>query len=332
MAAEHTLGAVILAALVVYALSAGADYGGGMWDLLASGPRALRQRAAIEHAIAPIWEANHVWLILVIVVLFTAFPAAFAVIMTALHIPMTAILLGIVLRGSTFVFRKYDAQDDAVHRRWSTLFGASSFFTPFVLGLCLGALASGEIRVVDGRLSSGFFAGWTRPFAVACGLFAQGLFAFLAATYLTVDTEHEPDLQEDFRARALVAGLLLAPVAALTFVLARDGAPQIFAKLTNWWAPFLVAATSVSAIGSLVTLWYRRFRWARTAAVGQVTLILIGWGLTQYPHIVVPDLTLSNTATAASTIDALQSALVVGAVVLFPAFGYLFYIFKRRST
>jgi len=329
---EHTLGAVILAALVVYALSAGADYGGGMWDLLASGPRALRQRAAIEHAIAPIWEANHVWLILVIVVLFTAFPAAFAVIMTALHIPMTAILLGIVLRGSTFVFRKYDAQDDAVHRRWSTLFGASSFFTPFVLGLCLGALASGEIRVVDGRLSSGFFAGWTRPFAVACGLFAQGLFAFLAATYLTVDTEHEPDLQEDFRARALVAGLLLAPVAALTFVLARDGAPQIFAKLTNWWAPFLVAATSVSAIGSLVTLWYRRFRWARTAAVGQVTLILIGWGLTQYPHIVVPDLTLSNTATAASTIDALQSALVVGAVVLFPAFGYLFYIFKRRST
>jgi cytochrome d ubiquinol oxidase subunit II len=329
--AEHTLGAVILAALVIYALSAGADYGGGMWDLLASGPRALRQRAAIEHAIAPIWEANHVWLILVIVVLFTAFPAAFAVIMTSLHIPMTAILLGIVLRGSAFIFRKYDAHDDAVHRRWSTLFGASSFFTPFVLGLCLGALASGEIRVVDGRLSSGFFAGWTRPFAVACGLFAQGLFAFLAATYLTVDTEHEPDLQADFRARALVAGLLLAPAATLTFVLARNGAPQIFAKLTSWWAPFLVAATSVFAIAALATLCYRRFRWARAAAVGQVTLILIGWGLAQYPHIVVPDLTLRNTATVASTLDALQSALAVGAVVLVPAFGYLFYIFKRRA-
>ncbi len=105
MAVEHTLGAVILAALVVYALSGGADYGGGMWDLLASGPSARRQRAAIEHAIGPIWEANHVWLILVIVVLFTAFPSAFAAIMTALHIPMTAILIGIVLRGSAFVFR-----------------------------------------------------------------------------------------------------------------------------------------------------------------------------------------------------------------------------------
>ena len=266
------MGAIILAALVVYALSGGADYGGGMWDLLASGPRAPRQRAAIEHAIGPIWEANHVWLILVIVVLFTAFPEAFAVIMTALHIPMTAVLLGIVLRGSTFVFRKYDVQDGAVHRRWSTLFGASSVFTPFVLGLCLGALASGEIRV------------------------------------------------------------LLAPAAALTLVLARNGAPQVFAKLTSWWAPFLVAATGACTIGALLTLWYRRFRWARAAAVGQVTLILIGWGLAQYPHVVVPDLTLRNTATVASTLDALQSALALGALILFPAFGYLFYIFKRRST
>jgi len=222
VAVELTLGGAILAALVLYALSGGADYGGGMWDLLASGPRARRQREAIEHAIGPIWEANHIWLILVIVVLFTGFPPAFAVIMTALHLPMTAILVGIVLRGSAFVFRRYDARDDAVHRRWSTLFGAASFFTPFVLGLSLGALASGEIRVVDGRLASGFFAGWTRPFAVACGLFAQGLFAFLAAAYLTVDTESEPDLQEDFRKRALASGLFLAPVAALTFILARE--------------------------------------------------------------------------------------------------------------
>ena len=330
MTVEHRLGAVILAALVIYALSGGADYGGGMWDLLARGPRAPRQRAAIEHAIGPIWEANHVWLILVIVVLFTAFPPAFATIMTALHIPMTAILIGIVLRGSAFVFRKYDAQHDAVHRRWSALFGAASFFTPFVLGLCLGALASGEIRVTDGRLSSGFFAGWTTLFAVACGLFAQGLFAFLAATYLTVDTEAEPDLQAGFRTRALVSGVLLAPAAALTFVLARDGAPHIFARLTSWWAPLLVAVTSVCAIGALAALWSRRFRWARAAAVGQVMCILVGWGLAQYPHLVVPDLTLSNAATVPSTLHALQSALAAGALVLFPAFGYLFYVFKRR--
>ena len=330
MTLEHTLGGVILGALVIYALSGGADYGGGMWDLLASGPRARRQRAAIEHEIGPIWEANHVWLILIIVVLFTAFPPAFATIMTALHIPMTAVLIGIVLRGSAFVFRKYDVQDDASHQRWSTLFGAASFFTPFLLGLCLGALGSGEIRVIEGRLTSGFLAGWTRPFAAACGLFALGLFAFLAATYLTVGVTGEPDLQEDFRTRALAAGLLLAPLAALTFVLAREGAPQIFTRLTSWWAPYLVAVTSVCAIGALAALWYRRYHWARAAAIGQVTCILLGWGLAQYPHLVAPDLTLSNTATARATLYLLTLALAAGAVVLLPSFAFLLYVFKRR--
>jgi cytochrome d ubiquinol oxidase subunit II len=330
MTIEVLLGAVMLAALVLYALSGGADYGGGMWDLLVSGPRARRQREAIEHAIGPIWEANHVWLILVIVVLFTGFPPAFAAIMTALHIPMTAVLIGIVLRGSAFVFRKYDTGDDHVHRRWSTLFGTASFFTPFVLGLSLGALASGEIRVAGGQVATGFFAGWTRPFAVACGLFAQGLFAFLAATYLTVDTEGERDLQEDFRTRALVSGLALAPAAGLTFILARDGAPRIFAGLTSWWAPFLLAATSVCAIGALGALWSRRFRWARAAAVGQVTCILVGWGLAQYPHLVVPDLTLTNAATVRATLELLAWALAAGAAVLFPSFVYLFAVFKGR--
>jgi len=330
MAVELGLGAVILVALVLYALSGGADYGGGMWDLLASGPRARAQREAIEHAIGPIWEANHVWLILVVVVLFTAFPPAFAVIMTALHIPITAALVGIVLRGSAFAFRKYDTRDDAVHRRWSTLFGAASFFTPFALGVSLGALASGEIRVVDGQLASGFFAGWTRPFALACGLFAQGLFAFLAATYLTVDTEADPDLQDDFRRRALASGLLLAPAAALTFALARDGAPRIFERLTSWWAPLLLGVTSVFAVAALLALWSRRFPWARAMAIGQVTGILIGWGVAQQPYLVVADLTLTNSATAPSTLRWLACALAAGAVVLFPSFAYLLRVFKGR--
>jgi cytochrome bd ubiquinol oxidase subunit II len=320
---------VILAALVLYGLSGGADYGGGMWDLLAAGPRARRQREAIEHAIGPIWEANHVWLILVVVVLFTGFPPAFAAIMTALHVPLSAVLIGIVLRGSAFVFRKYDRQADHVHRRWSTLFGAASFFTPFALGLSLGGLASGDIRVEAGRVTTGFLAGWTGPFAVACGLFAQGLFAFLAATYLTVDTEGEPDLQADFRTRALWSGLSLLPAAALTFALAQPGAPRIFAGLTSWWAPLLLAVTAVLAAGALWALWRRRFRWARAAAAGQVAAILVGWGVAQYPYLVVPDLTLSTSAAPPATLRLLTWALVLGALVLFPAFAYLFYVFKR---
>src|SRR4051794_18789044 len=179
---ELTIAAILLVALILYALLGGADFGGGMWDMLATGPRAQRQRNAIEDAIGPIWEANHVWLILVIVLLFTGFPQAFALMMTALHIPMTLMLVGIVLRGSTFVFRKYDSQHGSVHRRWSRLFGVSSFFTPFVQGVTLGALTTGQIRVGQGMVTTGFFAGWLTPFAAACGLFALVLFAFLAAS------------------------------------------------------------------------------------------------------------------------------------------------------
>jgi len=333
MPLDAALAAVVLGSLVLYAVSGGADFGGGMWDLLATGPRARRQREAIEHSIAPIWEANHVWLILVIVVLFTAFPPAFAAIMTALHIPMALILLGIVLRGSAFVFRKYDVPDDRVHRRWSLVFGASSLFTPFLLGLCLGALASGDIRVAGGRVLSGFFAGWTSAFALACGLFAQGLFAFLAATYLTVDTEGEGDVQDDFRTRALAAGLSLAPSAAITFLLARRGAPIIFTGLTSWWAPWLLGVTSVCAVGALWALWTRRFRWARLAAVGQVVCILLGWGFAQFPYLVVPDVTLAGSAAHPATLSTLVWALLAGAVVLLPSFGYLFLVFKggRRT-
>ena len=328
---ELIIAGALFVSVMLYALFGGADFGGGMWDLLAFGPRARQQREAIAEAIGPIWEANHVWLILIIVLLFTAFSPAFAVIMTALHIPMTLILIGIVLRGSVFIFRKYDAQDDATHRRWSTIFGISSFFTPFFLGITLGALATGDIRVENGVVVSGFFAGWTNPFAIACGLFAQGLFAFLAATYLTVDTQGQPQLQADFRWRALASGLSLAPAAALVFFLAREGAPFIFNGLTSWWAPLLLLWTSVFAVGALVALWLKRFAWARVVAAGQVTSILLGWGLAQYPYLVLPDVTFSNAAAPEITLRLVVIALGAGVIILIPSMAYLFYIFKGRG-
>ena len=244
---------------------------------------------------------------------------------------MTLILIGIVLRGSVFVFRKYDAQDDTTHRRWSTIFGISSFLTPLFLGMTLGALATGDIRVEVGVVTSGFFAGWTSLFAIACGLFAQGLFAFLAATYLTVDTQAQPELQADFRWRALASGLSLAPAAILVFVLARDGAPFIFNGLTSWWAPLLLLCTSIFAIGALVALWLRRFHVARLAAVGQVILILLGWGFAQYPNLVVPDITFTNSAAPAVTLRLVVIALGLGLIILVPSMTYLFYIFKGKG-
>jgi cytochrome d ubiquinol oxidase subunit II len=329
---EQTVAIFILLSLIVYALMGGADFGGGMWDLVATGPRAMRQRKAIAEAIGPIWEANHVWLILVIVLLFTGFPRGFAAMMTALNIPLTAMLIGIVLRGSAFVFRKYDSGTDTAQRRWSTVFGAASFFTPFFQGLTLGALATGQIRVENGQVSTGFFAGWLTPFALACGVFALALFAFLAATYLTLDTKHQPDLQNDFRLRALWSELALAPIAFVVFVTSKHDAPEMFRGLTRWWAPLLLAWTSLFALVALVALWRRRFSIARIAAVGQVTVILVGWSLAQYPDLITPDVTITNGAAPEVTLRLLVLALGTGALVLLPSLAFLFHLFKGKHT
>jgi cytochrome bd ubiquinol oxidase subunit II len=329
---ETLIAATMLVSLILYALMGGADYGGGMWDLLTSGPRAQPQRHAIADAIAPIWEANHVWLILVIVLLFTAFPRAFSVIMIALHIPVTAMLIGIVLRGSAFVFRKYDSSADAVQRRWSAIFGIASFFTPFFQGLVLGALTSGDIHLVGDRVTTGFLAGWLTPFALTCGLFALALFAVLAATYLTVDTQAQPDLQNDFRLRALWAEATLIPLAIIVFITSKGGAPLMYHGLTNWWAPLLLGWTALSALTATLALWARRFSLARIAAVAQVSFILVGWGLAQFPHLVAPDVTIQNAAAPESTLKLLLLALGAGAIILLPSLIYLFQIFKGQEV
>ncbi|MEO5753983.1 MAG: cytochrome d ubiquinol oxidase subunit II [Chthoniobacterales bacterium] len=329
---EEIVAAFMVAALILYALMGGADYGGGCWDLLARGPRATRQRRAIARAIGPIWEANHVWLILVVVLLFTGFPRGFAIIMTALNIPLTLMLIGIVLRGSAFAFRKYDRRDEPVQRRWSVLFGGASFLTPLIQGMTLGALATGQIRAGSTGLTTGFLAGWLSPFAWSCGVFALSLFAFLAATYLTVDTEKEPDLQEDFRARALWSGLLLGPIAAVVFLVSREGAPAMFEGLTRWWAPYLLGATILLGLGAIVALWQRRYRWARMAAIGEVSLILGGWSLAQYPHLIVPDITLQASRAPDATLRLLTIALCLGAVLLLPSLYFLFHIFKGEES
>jgi cytochrome bd ubiquinol oxidase subunit II len=322
----------ILLSLIIYALLGGADFGGGMWNLLAFGPRAQSQREAIASAIAPIWEANHVWLILIIVLLFTGFPPAFAAMMTALNIPMTAMLLGIVLRGAMFIFVQYDAKEGAMRRRWNTTFGVASFLTPFFQGVTMGALTTGHIRVEQGRVLTGFFAGWLTPFALACGVFALGLFAFLAATYMTIDTRGKPELQNDFRLRALWSGVALGPIAWVVFETSKQGAPDMYHGLTRWWEPLLLAWTSVCAITALAALWWRRFAVARVAAIGQVTLILVGWALAQYPNLITPDVTVHNAAAPERTLRLLVAALGFGALLLLPSLAYLFHLFKNRQS
>lgn len=331
MPLETIIAGVMVASLVLYALLGGADYGGGVWDLFAFGPRAREQRKLIAEAISPVWEANHVWLILVVVVLFTAFPPAFAAIATALHIPITLLLIGIVLRGTAFTFRTYDVQRDDVQRRWSLVFSIASIITPILLGTTLGAIASGTIRVENGAVTSGFFRSWLAPFPLAVGFFALALFAFLAAVYLTVEAR-ERKLQEDFRMRAIISGVAVGLLALTVFILAKTGAPTVRAGISrSWWALGLHILTAIFAIGAFGALWTRRYRVARVCAAAQLTLILLGWAFAQFPHLVEPDLTISSAAAPQITLQLLLGALAAGAILLFPSYYYLFRIFKLSS-
>jgi cytochrome d ubiquinol oxidase subunit II len=376
---ETIIAGVMVGALVLYALLGGADYGGGVWDLFAFGRRAREQRALIADAIGPVWEANHVWLILIVVVLFTAFPPAFAVIATALNIPITLLLIGIVLRGTAFTFRTYDVQRDDVQRRWSLVFSIASIITPILLGTTLGAIASGTIRVENHAVTSGFFSSWLAPFPLSVGFFALALFAFLAAVYLTVEAEQREseasqreaqthaklqtqqgdavqtqkrqvqteqpgevqtqqrgetqprNLSEDFRLRAILAGVAVGLLALTVFILAGNGAPTVRAGISRtWWALGLHLFTAIFAVSAFLTLLTRRYKLARIFAAGQVTLILLGWAFAQYPNLVEPDMSITSAAAPAITLELLLIALAAGAVLLFPSYYYLIRVFKAE--
>jgi len=330
MTLANLLAGIIFVALNAYAVLAGADFGGGVWDLLALGPRKERQRELIAEAIGPVWEANHVWLILAIVLLFTCFPPAFARLGTLLHIPLSLVLIGIVLRGSAFTFWRYGADEEQHH--WGVVFAIASLITPFLLGTTAGAMASGALGEEGGARGDGFYtiyvAPWLNPFPLSVGLFALIAFAFLAAVYLTLEAR-ERELQEDFRRRALASGVGLFLAAVVALLLSLSGAPRVRDGLIfAAWALPLHLLTAAAAITALAALWVRRWRAARVAAVTQVSLILWGWALSQYPYILPPDLSIAGAAAPAATLRLALGVLALGAVVLLPSLYYLLRVFK----
>src|SRR5438876_12216309 len=229
MTLADLLAGVIFVALNAYALLGGADFGGGVWALLASGPGKQRQRALIANAIGPGWEANHVWLILAAVLLFTCFPPAFARLGTLLHIPLSLVLIGIVLRGSAFTFWRYGGAEDEELRHWGVTFAIASLITPLLLGITVGAIASGAVsgaRDPDTAFFAVYVAPWLNPFTLSVGLFALVAFGFLAAVYLTLEAR-ERELQEDFRRRALASGVGVFLAAVVALLLSLTGAPRV---------------------------------------------------------------------------------------------------------
>jgi len=326
MAPEEAVAAIGLLAVIAYAVLAGADFGGGIWDAFATGPRRQDQRAAIAHAMGPVWEANHVWLIFVIVLLFTAFPPAFAALSVALFLPFHLVLVGITLRGAAFAFRGSELTA-TTGTRWGVVFGVASTITPVLLGMAVGAVSSGHLRIVDGQVGNDGTVPWLAPMAVAMGALALSLCAYLAAVYLTNETTGE--LQEDFRQRALLAGTVVVALSTLTLPLIHWRAPHLWEGLINWRAAPVLVAGILAELVSGWALWRRWFRLARVATVAQVSLLLCGWGLAQYPYLIYPDMTLAAAASPAPTLYFVLYAVPAGGVLLIPSLWLLFRVFKR---
>jgi cytochrome d ubiquinol oxidase subunit II len=324
--------AVTWVGVTAYALFGGADFGGGFWDLLAGGARRGReQRALIEHSIGPIWEANHVWLIFVLVVLWTAFPPVFAAVASTLYIPFTLAAVGVIGRGAAFAFRK-SVTELPLQRLFGAAFALSSVLTPFFLGTIAGAVASG--RVPPGNATGDLVTSWWNPTSLLGGTLAVGACAYLAAAYLTADAARagQPALAEAFRRRAIATGLVVGAVALAGIAVLRADAPVLFAGLTGRALP-LVAASALAGGASLWLLVWRRFLAVRVTAALAVAAVVWGWAAGQYPWMLLGGLAIGQAAASRPVIEAVLGSLAVGALLFLPPLAWLYVLFQRgRGT
>jgi cytochrome bd ubiquinol oxidase subunit II len=325
-----TAAAVILfVAITMYAIFGGADFGAGFWDLVAGGTRrGERPREVMDHAIAPVWEANHVWLIFVFVVLWTCFPEAYASITLTLFVPLTLAALGIVLRGASFAFRKavFRTRD---RRNFGAAFALSSVLVPYCLGTVVGGIASG--RVPSGGKAGDPWDSWVNPTSVLGGVLAVSVAAYLASFFLVRDAGRLSDatMVAYFRRRAIAAGIATGAVSLVgIFVLAAD-ADYLFDGLTSRALP-LVILSALSGIGALVLLLRRARRGARVAAVLAVGSIIVAWGVAQWDYLLPTSLTVDAAAAPSGTITAVVVATGLAVVLLGPAFTLL-YVLDQKS-
>jgi cytochrome bd ubiquinol oxidase subunit II len=300
-----------------------------MWDLLAGGgPAAARRRALVEHSVGPVWEANHVWLVYVIVLTWSGFPGVFAAVSSTMYVPLTLVALGIIARGSAFAFRKAGSGRRG-RRIYGAAFAVSSVLTPFFLGAIAGGIASG--RVPPGVAAGDLVSSWANPTSLVAGALAVGTAAFLAAVYLCADAVRSGSraLAEGFRRRALVTAVLVGVIALTGVVVVRADAPDLFTGLIGQgrWFVLLSAVGGLTAIGLLVL---RRYVLARVAAAVAVGGLLWGWAVSQYPTL-LPGTTVSDAAAHPAVIEVVLAASAVAAVILLPALWWMFTLFQTTD-
>jgi cytochrome d ubiquinol oxidase subunit II len=320
---------VMFVGLIAYALFGGADFGAGIWDLLAGGTkRGARHRELIEHSIAPVWEANHVWLIFVLVVLWTAFSTGFAAVVTTLYIPLTLAAFGMIARGAAFAFRK-SISGLAARRFFGACFALSSLATPFFLGTVVGGVASS--RVPPGIATGDVVTSWLNPTSILGGVLAVTVCAYLASVYLVFDARRlvEPDMVEYFRRRAIGMAIVAGVVATIGIFVLRDDSRYLFDGLTSRALP-LVIVSALCGVGSLLLLLRNAPRGARLLAIGAVATVVLGWGVAQWDYILPKTLTVSQAAAPDATLVTILVVFVVAAIVILPAIGLLYLLDQKN--
>jgi cytochrome bd ubiquinol oxidase subunit II len=327
---------IALGALILYTVLGGADFGAGFWQLMAGrGPRAARIRDHAHHSMGPVWEANHLWLIFVLVIMWTAYPLAFGSIGSTLCVPLFVAAVGIILRGAAYALRA-GASTPQEMGRIDTLFSLSSILTPFALGAAVGGIASRRVPV--GNAAGDLFTSWLNPTSILIGVLAVAVASYLAAVYLSADAVRigEPDLARRFRARALVAGVVAGAVALGGLLVLRSDAKPLYQGLVEGDGRVALAVSVLAGVFALALVWRSRFELARYSAALAVAAIVAGWALAQSP-VLLPGLTVREAAAPHDTMVALIVALAAGAVILFPSLTLLFRlylggVFERTAT
>jgi len=320
---------ILTVSFILYTLLGGADFGAGIIETFVG----AKGEKEVSKAMAPVWEANHVWLILAIVIIFTGFPSVYAVLSLYLHIPLMIVLIGIILRGSAFVFRFYDVSDNRLHRSFGILFKASSFITPVFLGVTLGAMLLGDINTENsGSFYERFIYPWCNLFCFTLGLFVTSLFAYIAAIFLTGETIGKE--RKIYIRWSKVFMALTFFIGGLVIVTGEYKNHQLFNGFFR--SPASLAALSVVVILIPVIFYlfnHPRIIILRAVIAMQVSLIILGWFAIHYPVLVYikngNHLTFLNSAAPDATLFQLFIALIVGLVLVLPGFFYLFKVFKN---
>ncbi|WP_113661652.1 cytochrome d ubiquinol oxidase subunit II [Pedobacter nanyangensis] len=322
-------------AILLYFLLGGADFGAGIIELFTSEKNRSKTRNTMYHAIGPVWEANHMWLIIAIVILFVGFPFIYTTMSVHLHIPLAIMLIGIIARGTAFVFRHYDAVKDNMQAVYNQIFVYSSFITPLFLGIIAGSVLSGQIDLKANNFADAYIFSWLNWFSVSVGLFTTALCGFLAAIYLIGECKTVED-KKRFIKKAEYMNIAAVVFGAMVFFsAAMENVP-----LMNWVVYNKVGLTAVSLASlSLVILWYLllkgKTKVLRLLAGFQVTMILVAISYAHFPNFIRLKggevISLYTTIGPDKTIQSLGWALVLGSLLILPFLGYLFYKFQQKE-